>query len=553
MHRSQSYLELQNLSFTYPTTDQPLFTNLSLALGKGLVGLIGDNGCGKTTLLRLIAGELTPQSGTLLKREPVYFLKQSHCLDPNQSIGSFLQIEHYLEAWDKVESGVASDEDFALLDGHWDVQERYAQLLQSVGLPALPHRRLLSEISGGEATRLALAAIEDAKPALVLMDEPSNNLDLESRRLLSQTLERQSGLVLLSTHDRSLLRQVEQIIEIQNGQLLLIHGNYDTYLEHIRLLEESAQRRALDAKKELKKVKQQYQAIEQRQAKQRKFAAKATRNKRDSKMAMNGLKRKAQVSAGKENENHQKRLLQIQEKQQEAEGKLRKAAHIRLGELASEKTLHRQILTLEDRSHKQWVIGGGERVALLGENGIGKSRLIDSIFDPNLRQHLHAWGVGHRDSIAVIRQNVLDLREENTLLEELTSGDKVNRETWIRTHLARMLFSQDAVFQTIGTLSGGQRFHIALAKLLVHQPPFEMIVLDEPTNNLDLASLQQVAGLLQEYSGALLVVSHDLDFLRDIGIERFLVLDEKGLQEWLPPVPSQAPLAIQEWETGGME
>lgn len=524
-----SLLEVHNLGFTFPSESE-IFSSLSFSLSKEKVGLIGDNGCGKTTLLRLLSGQLKPSSGSILINGTVYFLKQSYHLEQDMTIGDYLQVTPYLEALKRVEQGLGKESDFVFMDGYWDIQEQLEILLETYNLHHLSFERKISEISGGEATLLSLAAAKLMRAEILLLDEPSNNLDAKGRAILYETIDKHNGVTVVATHDRSLLERMDKIIELKDGCGLVIEGRYETYLEHIRILEESAERDLREAQKELNKIKKQYQIMEQRQAKQRKVGKKAQENKRGSKKSMNALKRKAQVSAGKERGKFEDRCQQLQNEKKMVQSSVRKNVHIRVSDLNVGATHRVQILTLQDYHNHEIIIGGGERVALLGENGIGKSRLIESIFDLSIRSKLQAWGIAHTSHIGLIRQNVLDLNEEHTLIEELSKDGMICHEE-ARAQLARMLFRRDAVYRKINELSGGQRFHIALAKLLVHKPAYEMIILDEPTNNLDLSSLKQVVSLLKDYKGALLVVSHDADFLEDLNIQRYLHLSKNQIAE----------------------
>lgn len=526
---SASLLDIHNLSFTFPS-QSTLFSSLSFSLGKEKVGLIGDNGCGKTTLLRLLAGELKPLSGSVLCKSVFYFLKQSHHLEQNATIADFLQVKPYLEALKRVDQGIGKESDFILLDGHWDIQEQLESLLETYGLKNISFGRKISEISGGEATLLSLAGAKLSNAEILLLDEPSNNLDAQGRAILYENIDKHNGLTVVATHDRALLRNMDKIIELKDGKCIVIDGSYKIYLEHIRVLEESTERHLKDAQKELSRIKKQRQKIEQRQARQRRAGERAQANKRGSKKSMNGLKRKAQVSAAKERENFKARLQQSQNKKEIAQGAIRKDMHVRVSNLCAGATHRQQILTLHDHHGSEIIVSGGERVALLGNNGIGKSRLIESIFSPSIRPKIHAWGIPYTNHIGLIRQNVLDLRDGNTLTEELSRDGIISCEE-VRAQLARMLFRKDAVYRKISELSGGQRFHIALAKLLIYKPAYEMIILDEPTNNLDLSSLQQVVSLLKNYKGTLLVVSHDVDFLEDLHIQRYLHLGKDKITE----------------------
>lgn len=529
-HKTRSLLEIHNISFSYPGKDT-LFSGVDFSLGAEKVALVGDNGCGKTTLLQIISGALTPSSGSILVRRDLFYLKQSHLIDRSQTISSYLGVHELLEAQNRIEVGAAQEGDFDLMEGNWGIIEQISEILSLVGLEHIALTRRLSELSGGEITLAGMAALLLKQPQVILMDEPTNNLDRRSRSILSRIIHDHEGLVFIATHDRTLLKRMDKIIELHDGKALTIEGNYDTYREHIKLVEQSSQRRHHDAIKELRRIEAQRQVIQLRQAKQKKSGQKAFENKRGSKKSMNTLKRKSQVFAGKEIDRHRVRLEEALLEKKAAHEQLRTDTQIKVTPLTASAIHKKQLLTLQDTFGTTITIGGKERVALLGNNGAGKSRLIESIFDSSLKDQLHAWAHKHTSEIAVITQNALNLTDNNTLLEEMFEGNPLSTHEEVRAQLARMLFRRDLVHTKVQTLSGGQRFHIALAKILAHRPPYEMIILDEPTNNLDLSTLQQISILLNEYEGALLVVSHDQDFLDDIHIERIIRLDHKGLSE----------------------
>lgn len=254
--RQTSLLEAHNLSFSFPA-HPPLLSSFSCALGCEKVGLIGDNGSGKTTLLRLFAGELRPSSGSIVAKSELFFLKQSHRLDLSLNMADLLGVSAHLSAWERVRQGCGTEDDFALLDGHWDIAERIKEMMESVGLSHISYQRKLSEMSGGQITLLSLAAGRLSGAPIMLMDEPSNNLDAHSRAILYKTIDAHKGLTLIATHDRALLRRMDKIIELHDGKGMVIDGGYDVYLAHVTSIKESSERRLKEAQQELNRVKKQ--------------------------------------------------------------------------------------------------------------------------------------------------------------------------------------------------------------------------------------------------------------------------------------------------------
>ncbi|GAB2591032.1 ATP-binding cassette domain-containing protein [Kribbella endophytica] len=518
-------LTCNDLFFAWPDGDV-LFDGLSFAAGPARSGLVGRNGAGKSTLLRLIAGRLTPQRGAIRVSGELAYLPQDLTLDTSLRVDAALGIADVRTAISAIESGDATEANFARVGDDWDVEERAEALLGKLGLGAITLDRSVGELSGGETILLGLAAELIRRPDVLLLDEPTNNLDLRARRHLYDAVEAFRGALLVVSHDRELLDRVDQIGELRKGDLTWYGGNLTAYEEAVAVEQDAAERMMRVAESDVKRQKRELiearTKIERRQAGGRR----AFEGGSVSKMAAGAMKRSSQVSAGKHLGMHSERLEAAQDALAEAEEKIHDDDHIRVDLPATAIPNGRVALRLQDLELRTGVIAnleirGPERIALTGPNGAGKSTLLHAI-----------TGQGLPLVPARLLPQRLDLLTDHLSIAEnlaiLAPGTDNNDR---RARLARFLFRGRSADQPVSTLSGGERFRATLAALLLAEPPPQLLMLDEPTNNLDLASITQLRTALASYQGALLIASHDLPFLRDLGITRWLSMEGNHLQE----------------------
>ncbi|GAB3809654.1 ABC-F family ATP-binding cassette domain-containing protein [Kribbella italica] len=518
-------LTCNDLFFAWPDGDV-LFDGLSFAAGPARSGLVGRNGAGKSTLLRLIAGRLTPQRGAIRVSGELGYLPQDLTLDTSLRVDAALGIDDVRTAITAIESGDATEANFARVGDDWDVEERAEALLGKLGLGAITLDRSVAELSGGETILLGLAAELLRRPDVLLLDEPTNNLDLRARRHLYDAVDAFRGALLVVSHDRELLDRVDQIGELRKGDLTWYGGNLTAYEEAVAVEQEAAERLLRTAESDVKRQKRELiearTKIERRQAGGRR----AFESGSVSKMAAGAMKRSSQVSAGKHLGMHGERLEAAQDALAEAEEKIHDDDHIRVDLPATAIPNGRVALRLRDLELRTGLIAnleirGPERIALTGPNGAGKSTLLHAVTT-----------LGLPLVPARLLPQRLDLLTDDLSIAEnlaiLAPGTDNNDR---RARLARFLFRGRSADQPVRTLSGGERFRATLAALLLAEPPPQLLMLDEPTNNLDLASITQLQTALSSYQGALLVASHDLPFLRDLGITRWLSLEDNQLSE----------------------
>ena len=505
---------------------RPLFDNLTLAIGRERIGLVGRNGVGKTTLLRIISGETPPRAGAVSVDGRLALLRQSLQSDAGTSLAALLGVEGALARLARIEAGEGRDEDFAEAD--WTLPARLEAALAEVGLSGVEPDRPASALSGGQATRAALAAVLLAEPDVILLDEPTNNLDAEARALVAEVLRRWRGGALVVSHDRALLEDMDRIVELSPLGARVYGGGYSLYAAR-KAEEAAAAERDLDvATREAARAKREAQAARERQDQRdaggRRFAARAS----EPKILLGAQKRRAEATAGRVDRLAERKRDEAREALDAAGARVERTRALAFDLPPSGLPAGRLVLAIEDAAfawpggeplfqHLDLTITGPERIAITGPNGRGKTtliRLIAGQLEPTA-------GTVRRPVPALMLDQRTDLLADGeTILEAFRRLNPSADRNAAQAALARFLFRNAAAEQVVGSLSGGERLRAALACVLAGERPPQLLILDEPTNHLDLDSLRSVEQALSGYDGALLVVSHDPAFLAGVGIER---------------------------------
>ncbi|MFG2289058.1 ABC-F family ATP-binding cassette domain-containing protein [Streptomyces sp. NPDC048595] len=523
------------LGFAWPD-GSPVLTDFPLAVGPGRTGLIGLNGSGKSTLLKLIAGELTPTAGSVKVAGEVGYLPQHAPLDTHLRVDQALGIAATRAALHAIENGDASEQHFTAVGDDWDVEERARATLDQLGLPGVDLDRTIAEVSGGESVLLRLAALLLRRPDVLLLDEPTNNLDWAARQWLYDAVAGWSGVLVVVSHDRELLQLVDRIADLRGGEIHWYGGNFSAYEEALAVEQEAAERMVRVAEADVQRQKRELADAHIKLARRVRYGNKMNANKREPKIVMNERKREAQVSAGKHRIMHTERLKEARERLDEAAEAVRDDDEIRIDLPHTAVPPGRTVLTLQALRTRYGAradveVRGPERIALTGRNGSGKTTLLRTVAG-ELPPEEGAAQVHVPYRFLPQRLEVLD--DTLTVVENVArfAPDATNNR--IRARLARFLFKGARADQVAGTLSGGERFRASLAALMLAEPAPQLLMLDEPTNNLDMASVRRLVTALESYEGALLVVSHDLPFLRDIGITRRLAVEGGELTDGEP-------------------
>ncbi|QSB07011.1 ABC-F family ATP-binding cassette domain-containing protein [Natronoglycomyces albus] len=516
---------IQNLSFAWPDGEY-VFTNLDAAFGPGKTGLIGHNGCGKSTLLRLIAGHATPAQGHIERHGTLGYLPQELPLSGHRSVADLLGISGRLQALDAIESGSADESHFEMLGEQWDIAERTRAHLDALGLADIELGRTVATLSGGEAMLCGLTGLLLAQPDLLILDEPTNNLDARARSRLYTAIDQFDGALVVVSHDRALLDRVDAIAELRAGRIRTFTGNFDAYERAIATEQHAAARHVRQAAADVERQRRDAMENQTKLAHRRQQAKRFHANKRQPLIVMNAKKRSAEVSAAKLTERHTEELAQAREKLDAAQRKLRGedliAVDLPETRVPSGRVLlDVRALTVGDVFGAAGVslgIQGPERIALIGDNGSGKTTLLRAIAG------LVMPDTGEVNTYVPLRyvpQKIDILHEEATVLDNVRAAAPHMTDAQIRNRLARFQFRKDAAFAMAGTLSGGERLRAALAVVLSASPAPQLLMLDEPTNNLDLPSVAQLKAALDSYRGAVIVASHDAAFLAELGITRW--------------------------------
>ncbi|GAA1582854.1 ATP-binding cassette domain-containing protein [Actinomadura kijaniata] len=529
-----------DLTFGWPDGTLVL-EGLNAAFGTGRTGLVGANGAGKSTLLKLIAGELSPASGSVDVAGSVGHLPQDLPLGTARTVADLLGISEARAALHAIERGEATEENFTAVGDDWDVEERARAGLDRLGLRHLDLDRTVATLSGGETTMVGLAALLLARPDVLLLDEPTNNLDLDARRRLYEAVDSWTGVLVVVSHDRELLDRVDEIADLREGGVRVFGGNLSAYRELLEVERRAAEQAVRTAGADLRKQKRELEEARAKLARRARYGDKVGESGSLPKILVGARKRAAQVSAGKHRLLHEERLAGARERLTEAEEAVREDAAIRIELPATEVPAGRTVLTVtgltapepEPGTLAELVVRGPERIALVGPNGAGKTTLLRAFAGPAAPE-----GVAVRrgvDGVRYLPQRLDVLDDARSVVDNVRAQAPAASVNAVRAGLARFLFRGDRADRPAGTLSGGERFRAVLASLLLAEPAPRLLMLDEPTNNLDMASVRQLSQALDAYRGALVVVSHDLPFLRTLGITRWLRVDRRtGLTEVEP-------------------
>ncbi|MFN4297617.1 MAG: ABC-F family ATP-binding cassette domain-containing protein [Brevundimonas sp.] len=512
-----------------------LFDNLTLAFGRERTGLVGRNGVGKSTLMRLIAGTQPPAEGAASRAGTIGVLDQRYDPAPGEAVADTLGVARPLAVLRRVLAGEGSVSDMGEAD--WTLDDRLNEALAQVGLSGLDLHRRTASLSGGEQTRLRLAGLLLARPDLILLDEPTNHMDAEGRGLIAGVLERWEGGAVVVSHDRTLLGRVDRIVELSSLGAATYGGNWDLYTER-KAAERAAAERELDtAERAASRVAQEAQREAEKKARRdaagRRFAASGSMPRIDL-----GLRAdRAQDTGGKARRLAERRQDQARIELEAARERVEQARLMRIPMPSTGLAPGKVVLELQDarfdfaapaESGRAATVGpvslrltGPERVAITGPNGAGKTtllKLMAGALEPTS-------GVVRRPvRAALLDQDAALLQPDETLIDAWRRLNPEGSSNDAHAALARFLFRNVEARRVAGSLSGGERLRAALACVMTGARPPQLLILDEPTNHLDLDSVAAVEAALTAYDGALAVVSHDLLFLEKIGVTRAVTL-----------------------------
>ena len=513
---------------------QTLFSDLSLAFGRERTGLVGANGVGKTTLLRLVAGLSHPAEGAVSRAGRIGWLEQRRDPAPGETVAGLLGVAPALAVLRRVLAGEGGADDLAAAD--WTLENRIDIALADVGLPGVDLKRAAATLSGGEQTRVRLAALLLEQPDLLVLDEPTNHLDADGRAAIADLLARWKGGAVVVSHDRALLRRMDRIVELSGLGAATYGGGYDLYAER-KAAERAAAERDLDvAERTAAQIARDSQKAFEKKARRDKAGRAFADRKSEPKILLGAMAERAENSGARENLLARRRVEAAEAGLNEARNRVERVRAMSIPMPSTGLAAGKTVLALDeavwDEPGGRHIVGplslritGPERVAITGPNGAGKTtllRLMSGELEPT------AGRVERPVAAALLDQETALLQPGETLIEAYRRLNPEATPNEAHAALARFLFRNTAAQRVVGTLSGGERLRAALACVMTGARPPPLLILDEPTNHLDLDSIGAVEAALTAYDGAIVVVSHDPDFLRAIGVERTLELRPSG-------------------------
>ena len=526
-------ITLSKCSWSTPD-GRALFSDLELTFGVGRAGLVGRNGIGKTTLLKLISGELRSHTGSITVNGTLGILRQTIQATPGEAIANLFGITDALALLRRAENGEACAEELA--DADWTLEARVASALARLGLDAAPETHLAT-LSGGQSTRARLAALIFTEPDFLLLDEPTNNLDREGRAAVIDFLAGWRGGAIIVSHDRELLEAMDAIVEMTSLGATRYGGGWSQYRERKAVELAAARHDLADAEKRVTEIDRKAQESTERKARKDR-AGQRKRAKGDLPRILTGMRK----DRSEDTSGASARLADRQRTQAfEAAASARKRIEI-LQPLSvvlppTHLPASKSVLTIDavsagyepDRpiiKNLSFSMTGPERVAVVGPNGSGKTTLLALVAG-----QLQPWHgtVRVTTDFAMFDQQVSLLDPSVSIRDNFRRINRTTDENACRAALARFMFRSDAALQLVSGLSGGQLLRAGLACVLGGPTPPSLLILDEPTNHLDIDSIEAVEAGLRAYDGALLIVSHDEAFLESIAVSSRLDLGRTRL------------------------
>ncbi|WP_299899953.1 ABC-F family ATP-binding cassette domain-containing protein [uncultured Aquimarina sp.] len=513
-----NYVSVENIAKSFG--ERVLFNNISFGINEGQkIGFVANNGTGKTSLLNIVAGDEEPDEGQVVYRKnlKVAFLPQEPNLDPNLTIEQTIfasdndtlrVINAYEKALQNPDDTEAYQKAFEQMDAlnAWDFETQYKQILFKLKLENLQQK--VSQLSGGQKKRLALANILLSKPELLYLDEPTNHLDLEMIEWLEEYFAKENFTLFMVTHDRYFLENVcNEIVELENGRLYSYKGNYAYYLQN-------KEARIANEEIETNKAKQLYKKELDWMRRQPKARTTKSKSRIDD---FYEIKERAH----KRRNDHEVQLEINME---------------RLGSKILE--IHKVSKKFDDLvllDKYEYVFKKGERVGIIGKNGTGKSTFLNMITG-TITPDQGKIVIGETVKFGYYTQRGITIKEGQKVIDVIREfGDyiplKKGRQISAQQLLERFLFDRKKQYDFVEKLSGGERKRLYLCTVLIQNPNF--LILDEPTNDLDIVTLNVLENFLLDFPGCLIVVSHDRYFMDKI-VDHLFVFRGKGVIEDFP-------------------
>lgn len=512
-----------------------LFESVSFSvLQGGKVSLIGNNGVGKSTLLKLLAGVLVPSSGNIRTESKPYYVPQQINIK-EQTIAEALGISEKINALNAIYGGSTEQTHYDILNDDWDIENKSRLALKYWGLQEITLDLSISQLSGGEKTKVLLAGLTLHKPDIVLLDEPTNHLDLSARKILYEYIQSIKATVVVVSHDVSLLNILDTTYELSPKGIRLYGGNYDFYREQKEIEDRSLEQQIDAEQTALRVARKKAQEVRERQEKRSSQGERSKKKGGVARIVMNARGNLAENSSAKLREKHldiinntRQRLSVLRDRQQQNtelkidfedaklhKGKILISTHELNFRYVKGEFLWQSPIDIEIRS--------GERIHIRGNNGSGKTTFLKLLLGE--LSPIQGEVIRSDFSYVYLDQEYEQVNQPLTVLELAEQYNKNNlADHEIKVRLNRALFPQESWNKNCQTLSGGERMRLYLCCLMISNHIPDIFVLDEPTNNLDLSSLSILTETIKNYRGTVLIISHDEYFINEIGVTNSIQL-----------------------------
>ncbi len=532
-------LQVQDLSFVHSNKDI-LFQNISFSISaKEKCAIVGNNGVGKSTLLKIIAGKISPTTGTVFCDDEPYMIPQHFGQFDDMTVSQALGLADKLKALSSILEGCGTEEDYEVLNDHWDLQQCLEEAFVRWQIGYISPDMLMGNLSGGEKTKVFLSGIDIYQPSIVLMDEPSNHLDTKGRNLLYEYITHTNCTTIVVSHDRTLLNMLSAIYEMSLNGMQFYPMNYDEYRLVIDTENTAKTQRLENRQKEFAKAEESARKTMERQQKHASRGEKHSAKKCVARISMGNLRDKSETTTSLLNKAQQEKLETMKREIHEIRSSINEYTSMKINVDNSLLSGRKRLLEANNITFKydnRYIIGekhpfnlsilSGERIRLQGDNGCGKSTLLKLItgdLQPTSGEIFRSQSL----NILYLDQEYSCLDDELSVYGQLEACNSKKPEHELKTLLNRFLFTSSTWDKKTENLSGGEKMKLALCRLLVSENAPDMIIADEPTNNIDISSMNILALTLKNYKGTLLVVSHDEQFISDVGIEKTITISNK--------------------------
>ncbi len=519
-----------NITYLHPDKDL-LFENIGFTVAQHeKVALIGNNGVGKSTLLRIIAGELIPAAGVVNCDLKPYYVPQHFGQYNETTIAEALRIDKKLNALHAILVGDVSDVNLKMMNDDWSIEERSQEALSFWRLNHVSLAQKMGNLSGGEKTKVFLSGIFIHQPQIVLLDEPTNHLDTPARDILYNYIMTTTDTVIAVSHDKILLDLVCSVYELEKQGITVYGGNYSFYKEQREAANRALYQELDEKEKKLRKAKKAERDTVERKQRQNNRGKGKHIKEGVARIFMKTLKNSAEASTARLKEVHAGKIETITEELKQALQNLPDTKKMKMN--FEKSSLHTGKLLVEAKginfrydSRKLWneaidlQLYSGDRIRIKGNNGSGKTTLIKII----LGDITPIEGSIKRSTVKSIYvdQDYSLIKDELAVYEQAEQFNYSRLpEHEVKIRLSRFLFQQESWDKACSTLSGGEKMRLMLCSLMISNQSPDLFILDEPTNNLDIRSVEILKAAINEYHGTLMVVSHDIDFLEAINVTR---------------------------------